>query len=61
MTYAADPPPLDDDPTSTGGTSIGGSAPVDLDYWFTLLLAISYGSYNYFKKSIHLKLFHHEK
>jgi len=61
ITYAGDPPPLDDDPTSSGGTPIGGSAPIDLDYWFTLILAIIYGSYTYLKKNINLKLFNHEK
>ncbi len=61
ITYAADPPPLDGDPTAGGGTPIGGSAPIDTGYLITLSMAVLYGSYNYLKNSIHLKFFKHEK
>ncbi|MFK5893662.1 MAG: hypothetical protein QM504_10620 [Pseudomonadota bacterium] len=60
ISFAADPPPVDGDPTG-GGTPVGGSAPIDTGYLITLSLAIAYGTYNYFKKNIHLKLTRHEK
>ena len=61
ITYAADPPPVDGDPTGGGGTPIGGSAPIDSGYLITLSLAIAYGTYTFIKNNIHLKLFSHEK
>lgn len=61
VSYAADPPPIDGDPTSGGGTPVGGSAPIGSGLWISIILALGYGLYLYTKKIINLKLSSHEK
>lgn len=61
ITFAADPPPIDSGGPGGDATPLGGSAPINGGYLISILLALSYGVFNYLKNIIHLRLSSHEK
>jgi len=61
ITYAGDPPPIDSGGPGDGATPLGGSAPIGNGYIFSIILALTYGMYTFFKEKIHVRLSNYEK